>query len=139
MLVLAKRYANRDASEWPPLFYRILQNKIRDWYRRQSVKNKIFSWFQSDDDEKIEDSIPCTQIPEPEQVLQNESLAQTLEHAIAKLPLRQQQTFLLRSWEGLNVNETATAMGISGGSVKTHYARAIAALKESLGAFYEEG
>jgi RNA polymerase sigma-70 factor (ECF subfamily) len=139
MLILAKRYVKRDASEWPPLFHRILQNKIRDWYRRQSVKHKLFSWFQGDDGEKIEDNVANTQILEPEREWQNENLAQALEQAIGKLPLRQQQTFLLRSWEGLNVNETATAMGISGGSVKTHYARAVAALKESLGAFYDEG
>ncbi len=140
-MILAKRYARRDASEWPPLFHRILQNRIRDWYRRQKVKNKVFSWFQgdADKDDKPEDNTVNTQTLEPERALQNESLGNAIEAALAKLPIRQQQTFLLRAWEGLNVNETAEAMGISGGSVKTHYARAIATLKESLGTFYDEG
>lgn len=140
-MTLAQRYAGRDAGEWPPLFHRILQNRIRDWYRRQKVKNKIFSWFQhtDDKDEKPEDNAVNTQTLEPERALQNESLGKAIDTALAELPLRQQQTFILRAWEGLNVNETASAMGISRGSVKTHYSRAIATLKASLGAFYNEG
>ena len=111
-MTLAKRYAKRDASEWPPLFHRILQNRIRDWYRRQKVKNKIFFWFQghNDEDDKAEDNTVNTQTIEPERALQNESLGAAIEAALEKLPLRQQQTFLLRAWEGLNVNETAEAM-----------------------------
>lgn len=141
MMTLARRYAERDEGEWPLLFHRILQNKIRDWYRRQTVKNKIFSWFQGDSDDggNIEDNTIDTQTVEPERALQNENLGKAIEVALAKLPIRQQQTFLLRAWEGLSVNETAEAMGISIGSVKTHYSRAIAALRTSLGTFYYEG
>ena len=34
MMKLAEKYATKPAEELPMLFQRILQNTIRDWYRR---------------------------------------------------------------------------------------------------------
>jgi RNA polymerase sigma-70 factor (ECF subfamily) len=65
-------------------------------------------------------------------MLEQDSLNQKIHSAIRQLPLRQQQAFLLRNFEGLDVKQTATAMSCSEGSVKTHYSRAVYFLQEQL-------
>ena len=136
MTRLVQRYRDRQVSEWGPLFYRILQSIIRDGYRRGKVRNRVMQWLGSSDEEgEHEDPVthfadPATRTPE--QVLQSERTIQVLDAALRELPLRQQQVFLLRQWEGLDVAATAQAMQISEGSVKTHYSRAVQGLREKL-------
>ena len=136
MLVLASKYANRSKEEWPPLFHRILQNKIRDHYRRQKVRNIFHHWFSSDEEGIEEDHIQTIadeKIHDPIRKISGEQALADLQLALKTLPMRQQQTFLLRAWEGLDVKQTAAAMGITTGSVKTHYSRALQALKKQVG------
>lgn len=141
MMTLARRYAERPPEEWGQLFHRILQNRIRDWYRRSSVRNRFRSWFglgQNVDESLKED--PLEQVadprdPDPANELDRAQGIDALEAAVRELPLRQQQAFLLRNWEGLDVVATANAMGCSAGSVKTHYSRALQALRGKLEEF----
>lgn len=137
MLKLVERYAGRDESEWGPLFHRILQSKIRDWYRRTKVRHRWRVWFGRDqdgeEDENPLDSIADAGAPSPEHQFKTKHAAAALEEALRTLPLRQQQVFLLRAWEELDVAHTAAAMGCSEGSVKTHYFRAVHALRTLLG------
>ncbi len=73
------------------------------------------------------------QMRTPEQQLQNRQGMEVLDQAIRKLPIRQQQAFMLRVFEGMDVAQTARAMNCTTGSVKTHYSRAIHTLREKLG------
>lgn len=127
MLGLVKNYANREAEDWPKLFFRILDSKIVDWHRRQAVRRKIFFWEGTDDDSLIEKAGDPSL--DPSQRLQHTQTLVGLSHALDKLPLRQRQAFLLRNWEGLSTRDTAYAMSCSEGSVKTHFSRAMATLK----------
>lgn len=141
MLVLASKYAERSQEEWPPLFHRILQNKIRDFYRKQKVRNIFQGWFSSNDEDIAEDPIQNLadeKVHDPIRKISGEKELIELEQALKTLPSRQQQTFLLRAWEGLDVKETAVAMGITTGSVKTHYSRALQALKKKTSRFDNE-
>jgi RNA polymerase sigma-70 factor, ECF subfamily len=135
MLQLARRYGARPSEEWRPLFYRILQNRIRDQQRRGRVRARAMSWlprFRPEDEEDPLENVPDTAPAPPEQLVQQSALAR-LEVALRSLPLRQQQAFALRNFEGLDVAQTASAMGCSEGSVKTHYSRAVHTLRELLG------
>lgn len=138
MLKLVKSYRNRPRDEWGPLFQRILQSRITDWYRRQSVKNRLFVWFtrsiETEPGETVDEpgDLPDRTGTEPAAELEGKRLQSELQNALQRLPLRQQQAFVLRQWDGLSVEETARAMGCSTGSVKTHCSRAVASLKQTL-------
>lgn len=140
MLQLARAYADRPAEEWKPLFYRILENRIRDMQRRRTVRGRVIAWlpFRGDEDEDEPDPIAQAPSPDPgpRQRLELDQAMGILEKAVGELPRRQQQAFLLRALEGMDVAETATAMGCSQGSVKTHYFRAVQALRVQLGDLY---
>ena len=141
MIKLVRNYADRPDAEWTPLFYRILQNGVRDWHRRQAVRNRVMVWFgrsKSDPD----DSDPVASAPDPagrtpDEHLQSAEAMESLELAVAALPRRQREAFMLRTFEGLNVKDTAAAMGCSEGTVKTHYSRAIHSLRDTLGEHWQ--
>ena len=140
MLQLARAYSERPAEEWKPLFYRILENRIRDMQRRRTVRGRVISWlpFRGDDEDDEQDPIaqaPSSD-PQPPRKLEIAQAMGALEKALEALPRRQQQVFMLRTLEGLDVAETATAMGCSEGSVKTHYFRALQSLRAQLGDFW---
>jgi RNA polymerase sigma-70 factor (ECF subfamily) len=139
MMKLVQSYGSRSAEEWRPLFYRILTNRVRDMQRRRTVRGRIMAWLPSasgaaDDDEAFD---PIAQAPSheatPAKRAELDEAMEVLEIAVAQLPPRQQQAFLLRNLEGLDVSETASAMGCSEGSVKTHYFRALETLRARLG------
>ena len=137
MLAFVRRYTSRPEEEWTPLFYRVMQNQITDWYRRSSIRNRLRVWFSwgLGEDEQAEN--PLEQLPDvsgkaPDSMLLGDEFSALLEKALRELTFRQRQAFLLRAWQGLDTQDTAIAMGCSQGSVKTHYFRAIHALRESL-------
>ncbi|MEE9254398.1 MAG: RNA polymerase sigma factor [Pseudomonadales bacterium] len=141
MMALAKRYAGRPEAEWKPLFYRILRSKIIDCHRRRQVRNRWFVWLNPERDDEADD--PIEQVPdgkgaEPDHRVELEMSTERLLQAVDALPQRQQQAFLLRAWEGFDVAGTAKAMGCSAGTVKTHYSRAVHALRSALEACAHE-
>jgi RNA polymerase sigma-70 factor (ECF subfamily) len=142
MIKLVSKYADRSSDEWTPLFYRILQNGVRDWHRRQAVRNKVMVWFGRGSADG-EDYDPIAAAPDPagrapDQELSNSQAMDTLDGAVHALPTRQREAFMLRTFEGLDVAGTAVAMGCSEGSVKTHYSRAVHSLRETLGEYEHE-
>lgn len=139
MLRLVRSYASKPSREWRMLFYRILQNCIRDFHRRQGIRKLfgVFSLSSQPFEDEPETQVQDTQQHDPQQRLeQTGELAQIIT-ALKTLPLRQQQVFLLRAWQEFSVSESADILSISPGSVKTHYSRAQNSLRDILGDSYE--
>ncbi len=144
MLKLAEKYGDRPADEFPMLFQRILQNTIRDFYRRSKVRSTwttLLSAFSSPDDDEDHDPLETLAADEddagprtPESKLLQAQTLNAIDEEIKKLPARQREAFLMRYWEDMDVAETAAAMGCSEGSVKTHCSRATHALAAALAA-----
>jgi len=135
MIKLARRYGDRPESEWTPLFYAILRNCVHDLQRSHRSRNSLVAWLRRFVPPGETES-PRTDVdapPDPLEQVDSLQRLSRLERAVARLPARQREAFLLRNVEDLDVRETATAMGCTEGSVKTHYSRAVRALREHLG------
>ncbi len=141
MLRLAESYSARPPAELPLLFQRILQNAIRDYFRRQKVRSTWTTLLSSfgiggDDDVDPLDTMEVDDLSNvpasPADRLEQSQVMAIIEEAVKALPGRQREAFLLRYWEELDVSETAKAMGCSEGSVKTHCSRATHALAKVL-------
>ena len=136
MCRLVTKYAHRPPDEWRPLVFRILQHRIRDWHRRRAVRMRFTAWLGGGDrdDGPVDplDGIADPRAQAPSDGVRLARAGEALRAALAGLPPRQREAFVLRAWEEMGVAETAAAMGCSEGSVKTHYFRAIRALRKVL-------
>ena len=136
MIRLVRRYSGHPQDQWRPLFYRILKNRITDQQRRQKVRSVVMAWWPGHGaHEAASDPIESAADPgnRPDQELEGAELLERIGEALAGLSSRQREAFLFRNFEGLDVAQTAHAMGCSEGSVKTHYFRALQALQLVLG------
>ena len=142
MLRLAEKYGHRPASELPLLFHRIVQNAVRDWFRRQKVRSlwtTLLSSLSGGSDDEDRDPLETLEAADgsnpqnaPAEQLEQSQVIEIIEQELTRLPERQRQAFIMRYWEELDVAETAKAMGCSEGSVKTHCSRATHALAIAL-------
>lgn len=142
MMRLAEKYGTRPVDELPMLFQRILQNAIRDYFRRHKVRalwTTLLSSFSFNKEGDEQDPLETLEVESDSNYFENPAnqldRAQTLaviEDAVGKLPARQREAFVLRYWEDMDVAETAAAMGCSEGSVKTHCSRAVHSLAATL-------
>lgn len=137
MTKFVEKYAHKPKGEWAPLFYRVLKNQTLDFFRRSKVRNRwrVFFREQPSNASKPTEMLQAMQDPsaiDPLQDIAGKSAIEQLQIALQQLPERQRQVFYLRLWEGLDVQQTASALEITEGSVKTHYSRAIHRLREQL-------
>ena len=136
MLKLVQKYSHKPSEQWRPLFFRILNNKITDYYRRQAVRKKIFLMDLKSQDEEDNDRYSlvaaASHSDNPDFKLQSDRRLEKLIAAVGGLSIRQRQVFILRCWEGMSTADTASAMRCAQGSVKTHYSRALHNLRDIL-------
>lgn len=137
MTAFVRHYGDKPPAERRPLFYRVLNNRITDWHRsRQRWRRWLVPVSAAESTADGPDPVapgPASMTPDGAAI--DSEFGDAVEAAIARLPRRQRQVFLLRAWEGLDVAETAHALGIGTGSVKTHHFRALASLRRALEVF----
>jgi RNA polymerase sigma-70 factor (ECF subfamily) len=134
MLSMVKNYADKDADSWPPLFFKILNNRITDQHRKRGF-GRLTQWFgAAQDNDSAADAVDQLEATgfSPDALADSEGLQLAVKAALDKLSFRQQQALILRLWQGLSGRETAAAMGISEGAVKTHLARAVKEMRVQL-------
>ena len=134
MLRLVKHYSDKPAQEWTPLFWGILRRRIVDLQRRRKVRSIMVGWLggKDDDGDDLPAWEPADTGPGPLERLNDAQSYADMAAAVKLLPQRQREAFMLRVLEGLDVAETAQAMGCSEGSVKTHLSRALQRLRGQL-------
>lgn len=135
MFTLARKYADRPVDEWPALFFTILRSRITDHQRRGTFRERFFGWARSKTADEVDDTMAGLAdegVVDPLDQLSIACDVEALDAAIANLPERQRQVFLLRHVEALSVADTAAAMQCSEGTVKTHLSRALASLRQQL-------
>ena len=140
MCAFVRRYREHPADQRRPIFYRCLNNRILDWHRKRTRRGRWMRALWPTEDVCADGPDPAAEAPiaeRPDRALADAEFAGALDESLARLPLRQRQVFLLRAWEGLDTAQTGKALGISGGSVKTHYFRALGALRSALETFDE--
>ncbi|TCV91277.1 RNA polymerase sigma-70 factor (ECF subfamily) [Luteibacter rhizovicinus] len=138
MMRLVQHYSGKPAEEWTPLFWGILRRRIVDLQRRRKVRSIVVGWLgggKDDDGDELPAWEPADEGPDPSAKLQDAQAYNDIATAVRTLPRRQREAFMLRVLEGLDVAETAAAMGCSDGSVKTHLSRAMHALRDQLEAW----
>ncbi|MFL6624154.1 MAG: RNA polymerase sigma factor [Sulfurifustis sp.] len=139
---LVERYAERPAAEWPALFFAILRNRTTDtkrWRLAQQLRGLLSNRRRRDDDSEDEWlNVPASEheMPEAQRIAAEQRVA--LERALAQLPTRQRQVFLLREWQGMTTAETAQALGCTEGTVKQHHFRALQTLRAKLSEVWHE-
>lgn len=141
MLKLAEKYGHKPPSEWPALFFTILNNRVTDvrrWRRLREIGGRSVSLFRKHEDgeeDLLESGLGAENNPpqqQPETAVFAKQLRKRIDSALQYLSERQRQVFILREWQGLSVRDTATILGCSEGSVKQHHFRAMRSLRENL-------
>jgi RNA polymerase sigma factor (sigma-70 family) len=114
-----------DAIKEPiRLLYRIARNLLIDRSRRAQTRPKMASF---DQETEIAQATPS-----PAMMAQVQDELAILRAAVANLPERCQEVFILSRFEGLSYAEIATRLGITVKTVENHMGRAILACRAAL-------
>lgn len=105
-------------------------NALDGYVRRALVNTRTSQWRKRKVDEFV-----CEELPEPDPVpvpdpAEQQVLRDTMWRAVLRLPDRQRAMVVLRYYEDLSEAQTAEALGVSVGTVKSAVSRALGKLRE---------
>lgn len=105
--------------------YRMADNQALDHLRERQSRQRYFS---SDDY-----ADPADEAPSPESIVDYRQRLARLKQAIAELPARQKEVFLLHKFDGLSHSEIAERLGITRSAVEKLVMKALAHCRDRLG------
>jgi RNA polymerase sigma-70 factor (sigma-E family) len=109
-----------QASEHPDAYVRkVLVNLAHD--RRRQARRRVA-------ESALDDATPLSVPDQAAAVVERDALVA----ALRLLPTRQRATLVLRFWDGLSVEETATILGCAPGTVKSNTSKGLAGLRAIL-------
>lgn len=134
MMSLVTNYSSKPVDELKPLFFRILNSKIMDWHRKQSISNRVRSFLKLDEesDEDPLNNIEDESLVGLDDLISSKEIAEGIGSALNELTLKQKQAVVYRLIEEMSISETAFVMNCSESTVKEHYSRAIKKLQSKL-------
>jgi RNA polymerase sigma-70 factor, ECF subfamily len=124
--VWAHRAQLRPYTSPRAYLYRVLRNLITDDFRRRRLRER---WAEARQHE------PAPEPPTPVAELEAGQLAAAARRAIAALPERRRDVFVLAHLQGLSYRDVAEALGITRRTVANHMTLALRELREALAPF----
>jgi len=126
----------REESSFATWLYRIATFAALKVIRKRKGLDTV-SLEEATEPQEDYDSIPHPEYiadwkQSPGQLVERNETRRLLDDALAKLDEKHRLVFLLRDVEGLSVNETAAALGLTGSNVKMRLLRARLQLREEL-------
>lgn len=121
-LALYRHLAQVPVSAFRPWLYRVARNLCLDQLRRRKFKLSLFRDLQRDDDHPF--TAQDHDSPAPDQIAETREANEAIEKAIAELPQRFREAFLLCEVEGMSYEDAAAVMGCPVKTVSTRLFRA---------------
>lgn len=118
--------------------YRIAANEALMLIRRKKPEVNIEDTQADDSDAELTPNYFVDWSGLPENELLSDEGKKALDEAIQTLPEKLRIIFIMRDIEGLSINETADALGLTETNVKTRLLRARLHLREQLSVYYGE-
>jgi RNA polymerase sigma-70 factor (ECF subfamily) len=124
----------RSQSSLNTWLFRIASNLCIDRFRRGKNRTAAYSLDDLVGEGETTHEVPdCTY--EPQRLLENEEMAEQIQHALAQLPEKLRATLLLHDIEGLPYEEIAQAVGCPLGTVKSRLFNARMHLRQRLSGY----
>jgi RNA polymerase sigma-70 factor (ECF subfamily) len=135
MFSMVKNYTDKPTEQWAALFFKVLNNRITDHHRKRGF-GRLKQWLgrnssEPEDTQEAVDQLD-SEVFGPDVFVDASEISTSIQSALTQLSSKQQQALVLRLWQGLSVKETAQAMDVSEGSVKTHLSRAVHEMRDLL-------
>ena len=112
--------------------FRVVQNKSLDWLKREQIRLQAENSMRTDAEFEISMRIATLQAFDPDWMYDNELQAR-VRAAMAKLPDRTRQIFLMNRNDDLPYKEIAERLGVSTKTIEFHITKALRSLRTDLG------